>query len=144
EIDSLEYNDEHHFYVLTDVGEKKLMEHFEGVVWVKNYPCKSVPFYQRFSTDHLFAYNADLLLGIGETVGCGERCETYEEVVENMNYLQVDASEYSWYLEMKKTRPMKSSGFGLGVERLIAWILKCDDVRKVQLISRENGIDYLP
>ncbi|WP_326623447.1 asparagine synthetase A [Streptococcus pyogenes] len=144
EIDSLEYNDEHHFYVLTDVGEKKLMEHFEGVVWVKNYPCKSVPFYQRFSTDHLFAYNADLLLGIGETVGCGERCETYEEVVENMNYLQVDASEYSWYLEMKKTRPMKSSGFGLGVERLIAWILKCDDVRKVQLISRENRIDYLP
>lgn len=39
---------------------------------------------------------------------------------------------------------MKSSGFGLGVERLIAWILKCDDVRKVQLISRENRIDYLP
>lgn len=137
-------NEIHNFYQLTNLGEKKILEHYGSPVWVTNYPAKSVPFYQKLDDDKETTRNADLLMGIGEVVGCGERCDTVDEVLTNMSNLNVDRDQYEWYLQMKTLSPKTTSGFGLGVERFIMWILGCEDIRKIPLISRSNNENIVP
>ena len=140
----IEYYTEHEFYLITNQGERELIEHFGGIVWLTNFPYKSVPFYQKRNKDFGYAENADLLMGIGETVGAGSRCQTLEEIAESMKEHNVDLNEYEWYLKMKEHSPLKTSGFGLGVERFLLWILKHQDIRDIQIIKRENGVILNP
>lgn len=83
-------------------------------------------------------------MGIGETVGCGERHESYKELLESLNYHKVNIQEYEWYLNMKKIKPLKTSGFGMGTERFLMWVLKCDDIRNMQICLRFNGENIVP
>ena len=45
---------------------------------------------------------------------------------------------------MKKIKPLKTSGFGMGTERFFMWVLKCDDIRNMQICLRFNGENILP
>ena len=83
-------------------------------------------------------------MGIGETVGCGERHMNYQEIKESLKLHEVDEEEYEWYINMKKERPLNTSGFGLGTERFFMWVLKCDDIRNMQICPRFNGINIIP
>ena len=131
------------FNMLTNEGEKKLIEIFNGIVWLTNFDHLAVPFYQAFSLDGT-AINADLLFGIGETVGCGERHESYSDVKKALSYHQVNGNDYDWYINLKQKYPLKTSGFGMGIERFILWLLKHDDIRDCQLLPRINGKKCVP
>ena len=135
----IEYNDG--WRNITREGEIKIMELNKGIVWITNYDILAVPFYQKYDSDKRTTKNADLLMGIGETVGCGERHENYEELLESLKTHNVDEREYEWYVNMKKEFPLQTAGFGLGIERLLMWILKCDDIRNMQICLRFNGED---
>ena len=137
----IEYNDG--WRNITRKGELELLKYFDGLVWVTNYDALAVPFYQAVDSNGK-TRNADLLMGIGETVGCGERHKDYNQLIDALKYHEVDSKEYSWYIEMKKRYPMQTSGFGMGVERFLMWVLKCDDIRNLQLLLRFNGIDTTP
>lgn len=50
---------------------------------------------------------------------------------------------YSWYLEMKRNYPRKTAGFGLGLERLLMWVLQIADIRRVQLTPRDDPAQHL-
>jgi asparaginyl-tRNA synthetase len=122
-------------------GEKKLMKHFGGYVWLTHFDHLSVPFYQRFEgEDKAKALNADLLMGIGETIGSGERHLSGEEVVAALDLHEVDHDAYEWYIELKNLVPVQTSGFGLGVERFFLWMLNHDDIRDMQIVPRFNGV----
>lgn len=121
-------------YTITREGESFLIDKFGGAVWLTHPEYKSVPFYQRKAVDGKYALAADLLLGIGEVVGSGERHVTYESLNEGLCSHNINENEYEWYCEMKKIAPMQTSGFGLGVERFIAWILNIKDIRNIQLV----------
>lgn len=56
---------------------------------------------------------------------------------------EVDPSEYQWYIKMKEVFPLKTAGFGMGVERFLMWVLKCDDIRDLQLCPRFNGCEIV-
>ena len=130
---------------ITRAAEKKLIEIFGGVVWVTNYDKLAVPFYQQFDSDiEGTSRNADLLLGIGETVGCGERHYNYATLKESLCLHQVDEKEYEWYIKLRKEYPMQTSGFGMGIERFLMWVLKASDIRNMQLCLRFNGEEILP
>jgi aspartyl/asparaginyl-tRNA synthetase len=122
---------------LSRSGEQKLMGHHGGVVWVTRLPALGVPFYQAAEGDT--ALCADLLLGVGETVGCGQRHVSYEDTLRTMSLHGVDTEPYGWYLRMKREHPLQTSGFGLGLERFILWVLKHDDIRDVSLFVRLKG-----
>ncbi len=138
----IEYNDG--WRDITRLGEKKVMELFDGIVWITNYDLLAVPFYQKKDTDGKTTKNADLLMGIGETVGCGERHDNRKELLESLKEHNVDPNEYEWYVEMKKHYPLKTSGFGMGTERFLMWVLKCDDIRNMQICLRFNGENIIP
>ena len=130
---------------ITRKGEKALMEIFDGIIWVTNYDELAVPFYQKLDTEIKgTTRNADLLMGVGETVGCGERHKNAEELLKALERHEVSPKEYEWYIEMKKQFPMQTSGFGMGIERFLMWVLKCNDIRNMQICLRFNGENILP
>lgn len=138
----IEYSD-YGFRNITRAGEKALMNHFDGIVWITNFDSMAVPFYQSTIQEGKYAKNADLLLGIGETVGAGERHATAEEVKEALKKHKVKEG-YDWYLKMKEIYPLKTSGFGMGIERFILWLTKQDDIRDCQILPRFKGKNIVP
>ncbi len=130
---------------LTRAAERQLMDRFGEFVWVTHFDHLSVPFYQAFEPgDPSVARAGDLLFGIGETVGAGERHATAEQVREALAMHEVDEQDYAWYTRMRELRPMQTSGFGLGVERFFLWLLRHDDIRDMQMLQRVNGRQINP
>ena len=127
-------------YTITRIGERKLMERYNGVVWLKNIDYLTVPFYQAICEDNKQAKCADLLLGIGEIVGCGERNTTVAELKESLKDHQVNEKDYDWYIQMKELCEIRTSGFGLGLERFLLWILNHDDIRDINIMPRLKNI----
>lgn len=123
---------------ITSRGEQELIRRHGGVVWLCNMDERLVPFYQA-SDGNGHAICGDLLFGIGEVVGSGQRCTSEEEVRSSLQRHQVSPEDYDWYIRMKKHYPLLTSGFGMGTERFLLWVLKHDDIRDCQLISRVNG-----
>jgi asparaginyl-tRNA synthetase len=133
------------FRVLTRAGEKALIDHFGGWVWVTEPDHIAVPFYQAFGDgDGRKAKAADLLCGLGEMVGSGERHESAADVRRALAKHCVDPGPYEWYITLREQFPMQTSGFGLGTERYICWLLGHHDVRDCQLLPRVNGQINIP
>lgn len=136
-IDGFDYID--NLCVINSVGERWLIDYFNGVVWLTHFPHLTVPFYQAYDKDNsTLSLSADLLIGIGETLGCGERAD-FDEINKSLKDHEVSASEYDWYIKMKQRFPMTTSGFGLGIERFIAWMFDVKDIRTIPYVYREKG-----
>jgi aspartyl/asparaginyl-tRNA synthetase len=124
---------------LTRKGELLLLERVSEVVWVHHFDNLAVPFYQAFGDDEAkTAANADMLLGMGEIVGSGERHGNAADLRKSMVMHGVEEAEYEWYVRMREEAPMTTSGFGLGVDRFLMWVLKHDDIQDMPLISRQD------
>lgn len=123
--------------VLTRHGERRLMEIVGEFVWVTHFDHLSVPFYQAFGDDdRQTAACADLFFGMGEIVGSGERHRTGDEVREALDQHAVPRQDYAWYVDMRDEFPLRTAGFGMGVERFLMWVVGHDDIRDIPLISR--------
>ncbi len=135
---------------LTSVGERALMDRLGDFTWVTHHDELGVPFFQASDVGadgRRVARNADLLLGIGETVGAGERHATAAEVRDALDRHQVapaDQASYEWYVQLREVAPLRTSGFGLGSERFLLWLLQHDDIRDLQLLCREPGRTIAP
>lgn len=81
---------------------------------------------------------------MGETLGLGERHETAQEAIDALEHHQVTQTDYEWYINMRRTKPLKTSGWGLGSERFICWLLQHDDVRDIQILPRLKGVKFVP
>lgn len=123
--------------ILTCRGESMLMERVSEFVWVTHFDHLTVPFYQAFGdVEGRTAGNADLLFGMGEIVGSGERHNNAEDIRRSLAAHGVPAQQYAWYLAMKDEKPMQTSGFGMGVDRFLMWVLAHGDIRDLPLVSR--------
>ncbi len=136
--DYIEYNDG--WRNITRKAEQELIKIYDGIVWITNYDILAVPFYQKFDDDLAGSTkNADLLFGIGETVGCGERHQNDMDLLKSMKLHEVDKEEYEWYIKLKEKYPLQTAGFGMGIERYLMWVLKASDIRNMQICLRFNG-----
>jgi beta-aspartyl-peptidase (threonine type) len=104
----------------------------------------SVPFYQASIEGSKKAHCSDLLLGLGKVVGCRNRHSTADQVLHALEQHIVDLSEYSWYVDMRKVKELKTTGWGIGSKRFLAWVLQHDDIRDIQLLPRLKGIECTP
>lgn len=131
---------------LTRKGERFLIEKYGGVVWLTEMDHLGVPFYQAYveGTERRKAKAADLLMGLGETVGLGERHSTPEMVEEALRQHAVPEQSYKWYINMRQVKPLFTSGWGMGTERYLCWLLQHDDIRDIVIIPRMKGIKYMP
>jgi len=139
---------QHHpagFDLITRKGEAELVRRTgEDALWLTHFDHLAVPFYQAYEDGTGKALNADLLLGACETIGAGQRHATSAQVRAALLHHQVAPAPYLWYLCMRDRTPMQTSGFGMGLERYLLWLLQHDDIRDFPLLYRENGVVVLP
>jgi len=99
-------------------------------VFVKNYPRDLKPFYMKLNDDGETVAAMDLLIpGIGELVGGSQREDDYQKIVQRCLNQGINQSEIEWYLELRKYGYWRSSGFGLGFERLIMFVADLDNIK---------------
>src|SRR5437867_521497 len=112
--------------------EKVLTAKFDKPFFVTHYPRKAKAFYHKPDPKNPdVTLSADLLAPEewGEITGGGQRIEEYEELLARIKEQGLDPKSYSWYMDLRKFGTVPHSGFGLGVERVIAWLCKLDHVR---------------
>ena len=130
--------------IITSKGEQELIKRYGQCTWLTNMPWISVPFYQAKEQGTSFAMNADLLAGIGEMLGSGQRVLTKNDLTESLNAHNCAETGYEWYGKMREIKTVQTSGFGLGIERFILFVLKHDDIRDCQLLLRDHSQITLP
>lgn len=136
-------------------GELELM-HILGMdtpLWVTSYDRDRVAFYQKpDSTNSDRVINADLLfppLAVGsfggEVAGCGQRQDSIEEMYESLKRQGISSEPYEWYINLRRLPSYSTtSGFGLGIERFITWILCRDDIKDAIIYPRLKNIVTYP
>ena len=94
-------------------------------VFVTHYPKAAKAFYMKTDrTDEKVVLNYDMLApaGFGEIIGGSVREDDYDRLVANIKDKGLDAENYTWYLDLRKYGSVPHGGFGLGIERTIAWL----------------------
>lgn len=115
-------------------------EVFKAPLFVYDYPKDVKAFYMRLNDDGKTVAATDLLVpGIGEIIGCSQREERTDVLLDRMNELKMNTEEYEWYLDLRKYGTTKHAGFGLGFERLLMYITGMENIRDVQPFPRTPG-----
>jgi asparaginyl-tRNA synthetase len=112
--------------------EEPLTQEFEKPFWVVGFPSGIKPFYHMPDPDRSdVTLSADLLApdGYGEIIGGGQRVHNYEQLYQRTLDDGLDPSNYEWYMDLRKWGTVPHSGFGLGIERVIMWMLKLEHIR---------------
>ncbi|MCL5013507.1 MAG: asparagine--tRNA ligase [Firmicutes bacterium] len=113
--------------------ETALAEMFDRPVFVTHYPTALKAFYmQPDSNNPLVALAADLLApeGYGEIIGGSQRIHDPDLLQERMRRNHLDSDVYGWYIDLRRYGSVPHSGFGMGLERVVAWICGLDHVRE--------------
>lgn len=107
-------------------------EYFKSPVVVKNYPKDIKAFYMRLNDDHKTVAAMDVLVpGIGEIIGGSQREERIEVLDKRLEEMQIKKEDYDWYRDLRRYGTVPHAGFGLGFERLIAFVTGMKNVRDV-------------
>jgi asparaginyl-tRNA synthetase len=113
--------------------ETAIAEHYEKPVFITHYPIGIKPFYMQPHPERDdVVLCADLIApeGYGEIIGGSERVHDYDLLKQRLDEHGLDQKAYAWYLELRKQGSVPHSGFGLGLERTVAWISGAEHVRE--------------
>ncbi|WP_099074983.1 asparagine--tRNA ligase [Proteus alimentorum] len=118
---------------LSSEHERYLAEkHFKAPVVVKNYPKDIKAFYMRMNEDGKTVAAMDVLApGIGEIIGGSQREERLEMFDKRLDEMGMSKEDYWWYRDLRRYGTVPHSGFGLGFERLVAYVTGVANVREV-------------
>jgi len=122
--------------------ETILMNAMDRPTWVHRFPKDFKAFYFELDPqDDRLALGADLLApeGYGEIIGGGERASNLQYLLDQIEKHGLDRSAYEWYLDVRKYGSVPHAGFGLGLERAVAWICKLPHVRETAPYPRMMG-----
>lgn len=113
--------------------ETMLTTKYDKPIFVEKYPAKVKAFYmKRDPKDPARVLCADLLApeGYGEIIGGSQREDDYELLLKRINENNLPREAFTWYLDLRKYGSVPHSGFGYGLERLVAWICGLQHVRE--------------
>jgi asparaginyl-tRNA synthetase len=111
-------------------------------VMVYNWPQAVKAFYMKEDdTDLGYAKGVDLLApeGYGEVVGGGERETDLAKLTHKIKEHDLPMEAFEWYLDLRRYGNIPHSGFGLGLERLVAWICGLQHIRETIPFPRAYG-----
>ena len=115
-------------------------EHFKAPVVIKNYPRDIKAFYMRQNEDGKTVAAIDVVApGIGEIIGGSQREERLDVLDARLDEMGLNKEDYSWYRDLRKYGSVPHSGFGLGFERLVAYVTGMGNVRDVIAFPRTKG-----
>ncbi len=114
-------------------------------VFVTHYPRACKAFYmKRNADDPRVVNNLDLLApeGYGEIIGGSQREDDLDALLERIKEDGMNAADYEWYLDLRRYGTVPHGGFGLGVERTVAWICGLKHIRETIPYARMMGRIY--
>ena len=117
---------------LRTVEEDKLSELYDTPIIVTHYPKEVKAFYMKEDPkDKKVVYGVDFIApeGYGEIIGGSERESDIKEIVKRLKDMGEKPSEYEFYLDTRRYGSVPHGGFGLGIERVISWICKLDNIK---------------
>lgn len=119
--------------------ETEIANSFDKPVFIVNYPKEIKSFYMSTNPeDPRTVLCADLIApeGYGEIIGGSERISDYDELKERIIESGLNVDAYEWYLDLRKYGSVPHSGFGLGLERAVAWFSGVQHVRETAPFPR--------
>src|SRR5687768_12105691 len=119
--------------------EALIVEDHERPVFVMNYPKEAKAFYMKENpADPRTVLCDDLLApeGYGEIIGGSQREDDYEKLLHRIKEERLPLDAYDWYLDLRRYGTFPHSGFGLGLERTVAWICGLSHIREVIAFPR--------
>ncbi len=122
--------------------EAHIVEVHQRPVFVMNYPKQAKAFYMKENpADTRTVLCSDLLApeGRGEIIGGSQREDDYDKILHRLTEEKLPIEAYGWYLDLRKYGTFTHSGFGLGLERTIAWICGIEHIREVIPFPRMMG-----
>ena len=112
--------------------EKYLVKHFDGPVFVIDWPKDIKAFYMRLNDDGETVAAMDLLVpGSGELIGGSQREERLDFLEKRMDEMNVPKEDLWWYLDLRKYGGCKHAGFGLGFDRMLMYLTGVENIRDV-------------
>ena len=113
--------------------ETVISEQFDRPVMVHRWPAEIKPFYmKRDEENDNLAMGVDMLApeGYGEIVGGGQREDDHDTLVKRIKEHGLPMEPFQWYLDLRKYGSVPHAGFGLGIERTVAWITGIRHIRE--------------
>ncbi|MEO8036838.1 MAG: asparagine--tRNA ligase [Acidobacteriota bacterium] len=113
--------------------ETLLVADYETPVFVCNYPKEAKAFYMKENpADPRTVLCDDCLApeGYGEIIGGSQREDDHDKLLERIHEERLPADDYGWYLDLRKYGTFVHSGYGLGLERTVAWICGTSHIRE--------------
>ncbi len=113
--------------------ETTISEQFDRPVIVHHYPAEVKAFYMKRDPETpRFALAMDMLApeGYGEIIGGSQREDDYETLLERVREHNLPEEAFAWYLDLRKYGSVPHAGFGLGIERTVAWIAGIRHIRE--------------
>jgi asparaginyl-tRNA synthetase len=127
---------EHNFEWGGDLGspdETYISSQFDKPVMVHRYPAKVKAFYMEPDPQRSdLALCVDVLApeGYGEIIGGSQRTASHELLLKRIHEHNLPEEAFKWYLDLRKYGSVPHAGFGMGIERAVAWICGLEHVRE--------------
>jgi len=123
--------------------ETILTKQYNTPIFVEKYPKEVKAFYMKEDPkDSSRLLCSDMLApeGYGEVIGGSQREDDYDKLIQRINDEKLNMDDFKWYLDLRKYGSVPHSGFGVGLERYIAWICGLKHIRETipfpRLINR--------
>jgi asparaginyl-tRNA synthetase len=119
--------------------ESLIVADYERPVFVMNYPKEAKAFYMKENPNDPRTVLCDDLLapeGYGEIIGGSQREDDYDKLLERIIEEGLDPTAYAWYLDLRRYGTFVHSGFGIGLERTVAWICGLPHLREAIAFPR--------
>jgi asparaginyl-tRNA synthetase len=119
--------------------ETYISSQFDKPVMIHRYPAAFKAFYmQPDPADPTKALCVDVLApeGYGEIIGGSQRIDSYELLKQRIEEHNLPLTAFEWYLDLRRYGSVPHSGFGMGIERAVAWICGLDHVRETIPFAR--------
>jgi asparaginyl-tRNA synthetase len=113
--------------------ETILTKRYDKPIFVHHYPVECKAFYMKPDpNDPGFVLNDDMLApeGYGEVIGGSQRIDDYDLLKERVLAHGLKMEDFDWYLDLRRYGSVPHGGFGIGLERTVAWICGLEHVRE--------------
>lgn len=119
--------------------ETVVAEEYDRPVFVYNYPKEAKAFYMKENPDDPRTVLCNDLIapeGYGEIIGGSQREDDHDKLLSRIREEGLPEDAYSWYLDLRRYGTFPHSGFGLGLERTVAWICGVRHIRETIAFPR--------